>query len=1005
MTLKVFMRPDYSDGTADRAEGGIRRICEAMYQYLPEHGIRFVKELDKADLAVGHATERKRLPGQPFIACVHGLHWADYRWHNWAHEVNAEVVAGMVQAQAITVPSQWVGRAVTRGLLRRPTVIYHGVNADEWQPEVPHGGYVLWNKARSDPVSNPREMMKLAALMPDVQFQTTVGEDTPNVRVLGVQTLPNIKHAIQSAGVYLATARETFGIGTLEALASGVPVAGWDYGGQREIIVPGETGYLAPYGDYAALAESVRQCLVERERLSVAARADVLSRWTWPDKVERYAELFKAVVGGWTATRPKVTVVIPAYNLARWLPEAIESVLAQTLKDWECLIVDDSSTDNTADVAAAYGRRDPRITYLRTPKNSGLSATRNYGASQARGRYLQFLDADDTLPPEALELTARALDADPSLHIAFGSLALMQPDGSPPRVNAWPSAFEWRAQMAHINSIHTGAMQRREVWEELGGYRERCWRAEDADFWCRATSFGFRAAKVTEAPSLFYRMRGDSKGQTEYRTYADKDGPWTEWFPWNLGMTAQEGSHRLREGLGVANEHLVPSGAQGKPTINQGFAYNAYHHEHPAVSVVIPVGPGHSRHVVDALDSLIAQDVHAWEAVVVNDSGEAWDSVPGAPWARVVQSATSGGNSIARGPGAARNAGIQAARAPLVLLLDSDDWLTPGALRAMLEAYMRGDVAYIYGDYLELQEDGRTTKTVRLPEYDQYQWKAHHGIVILIAREHLDAVKGFDEELAGWEDWDLFAKLAVTGRCGKRVDGPTFLYRKHDGHRRDDSFNRKADLLPIFRERYAAYYDREKEMGNCCPGGGDAIMAAKRALEGPSGALVGNADAPKPVPTSDLRPKVQRMEFVGPQVGAITFFGANGRQYRGGNNPLERFCDMFAEDVDRLVATGLWQVVDLPLPKPEPVVVPLEEVMPAPDRSAVDVPLVETLMNPIAAEMLGTNGNGHHAEEDVPLVETLLEEPEPAKAKKARARGKSDKRAPRKKKVVEVVSE
>lgn len=981
MTLKAFMLPDYSDGTPDRAEGGIRRICEAMYRYLPEHGIRFVKDVRQADLSVGHATARKRLPDQPFVSAVHGLMWADYRWEAWAHEVNAEVVASMAQAQAITVPSQWVGRAVTRGMLRRPTVIYHGIEPGEWTPARTHGGYVLWNKARADPVSNPREMLKLAALMPDVQFQTTVGDETPNVRVLGVQTWENIKDAVQSAGVYLATARETFGIGTLEALAAGVPVAGWDYGGQHEIIAQGETGYLAPYGDYDALAECVRRCLADRDRLGANARADAATRWTWPGRIAQYAELFEQTVKDWNTERPLVTVVVPAYNLGQWLPTALDSVKAQTLQNWECLVVDDGSTDDTLAIARHYARLDARFRPTPTPKNLGLSGARNWGAEHARGKYLQYLDADDALPPDALAVMSQALEADPGLHIAFGSLALMQTDGAEPRVNQWPGAFDWRAQMAHINSIHTGAMQRREVWENVGGYRERCWRAEDADFWCRATSFGFRAAKVTEAPTLHYRMRGDSKGQTEYRTYEDKDGPWTEWFPWHMGLTAQEGAMRLREDLSVPNAHLVPSGAQGKPAINRGFAWNAYHHEAPAVSVVIPVGPGHTRHVLDALDGLVAQDLHSWEAVVVNDTGEAWDSVPGAPWATVVQSAT-------HGPGAARNAGIRAARAPLVLLLDADDWLVPGALRALVADYTRGDVAYVYGDYLELQPDGRATKMVRLPDYDQFDWKAHHGIVILMAREHLLAVGGFDEKLAGWEDWDLFAKLAVQGYCGRRVPVPTFLYRKHDGHRRDDSFNRKDDLLPVLHDRYSAYYDREKEMGNCCPGGGEAILAAKRALEGPPGTFTDTGAAAKPVPTSDLRPKVQRMEFIGPQVGAITFFGANGRQYRGGNNPLERFCDIFADDADRLAATGLWRFVELPVAQPDPVLTLPEDVLPVANRSAVeDVPLIETLLNPIAAEMLGANGNGHHAPVEEPLlVETLLETTAPvaAKAKKPR---------------------
>ena len=149
----------------------------------------------------------------------------------------------------------------SRGMLKPTEVVYHGEDADEWAHDLDVQNYVFWNKARADSVSDPRDMQTLAAKLPHVSFVTTIGEPTPNVDVLGVQPLPQMKPHLQRAGVYLATARETFGIGTLEALAAGVPVAGWDYGGQSEIILHGETGYLAPYGDYDALAECVLPAL------------------------------------------------------------------------------------------------------------------------------------------------------------------------------------------------------------------------------------------------------------------------------------------------------------------------------------------------------------------------------------------------------------------------------------------------------------------------------------------------------------------------------------------------------------------------------------------------------------------------------------------------------------------------------------------------------------------------------------------------------------------------
>lgn len=939
MNIRVFMDPWYDPALPDRAEGGIRRVVEAMIRYMPDHGITYTRNLDEADLAVGHGVIAKRLPTQPLISHCHGLHWAEYTWPNWAHEVNGLVISALIQAQAITVPSRWVRDAVVRSILRRPTVIHHGVEPEEWVPDEQCEEHVLWNKARADPVSNPADMQKLALEMPEVQFLTTVGTGMSNVRVLGVLPLPDLKKYVRKAGVYLATARETFGIGTLEAMSAGVPIAGWDYGGQSEIVTDSETGYLAPYGDYGALADCVRKCLQERKRLGANARQDVIERWTWPNRIQQYAELYRMVASNWTEKRPRVSIVVPCYNLAHYLPEALESVRSQTDPDWECIVVDDGSTDETAAVVSRYAEQDERISYKRQDPNQGLSATRNAGAALARGHYILFLDADDCLEPQAIGRLAGSLVESPKTHIVFGGLAIMQADGAP-RPNEWPGPFEWRTQMAHINSIHTGAMMRREVWEELGGYRERCWRAEDADFWCRATSFGFQATKVTSEPTLYYRLRGDSKGQQESRNNADKDGPWTDWFPWAMARSAQEGYLLLRNGTTPPNSTLVPAGAQGTPPINSGFAWDAPHYSHPVVSVVIPVGPGHKSLILDALDSLVAQDIRGWEAIVVNDTGEIWDSVPGAPWAKVIQLLSK------RGAGAARNLGVAVARAPLILFLDADDWLKPGALRALLQEYTKGDVAYVYGDFIRMEQDGRTEVAVKLQDYRQEEWRMQNGITVLIAKEHLQAVGGFDTEMVGYEDWDLFCKLAVAGYCGRHISHHSFVYRAYKGKRRNFSKQQNDSLLIELKKRYGQYYGGGVKMGSCCGGNGDAIVLARKALDrmeaANMGVRAGIVEAGL-APTIVHSPKVLRMEFTGERVGAVTYFGTNGRQYKGGNNPRDRYVDAVNEDVARLEATGVWKKVVRPEPK-TPIVyhraqsTVAEQVFPTLDRSAVETP-------------------------------------------------------------------
>lgn len=906
--LKVFIAPQFTN--PDNGDGGIRRVVEAQRKHLGDYGIDVVDNIAKADLTVGHGTLVPRRKGVPFISCCHGAHWADYKWGMWAHDVNGAVEYALMQADAITMPSVWVAQAITRGLMRNPTVIYHGIDADDWKHNKRNMGYVLWNKARKDQVSNPYDMQMVAKLLPQVEFRSTVGEDTENVKIFGVKPAEQMKPIIQRAGVYLATARETFGIGTLEALAAGVPVAGWDYGGQHEIIKQGETGYLAPYGDYAALADCISRCISERDSLSYNAVQDVRLRWQWPDKIEQYAELFKRVVD--RDYGAKVSVIVTSHNLGRYLPHALESVLAQTLKDWECIITDDCSTDLTAEIAQEYCAKDKRFKYVRTPSNLGLCGALNFGFEKSRGRYVVNLDADNMLPPNALEIQADALELDPTVHIVSGDLDIVDENGNERKERIWHNKtdYNWRAQLAHINQIHSSSMMRREVRQLTGGYRERYWRAEDAHFWTLATSYGFRAKIVTPESTLIYRFRSGSKSAHEYSENPDRDGDWVADFPYRLASNPQDGARMAAETTGVPNPHTVPFSAQGTPTINSGLAWNVYHHEAPLVSVIIPVGKGHERLVIDALDSLQAQDFLNWEAVVVNDTPAPVVQIDGHAYARIVQTAGNGG------PSKARNLGVRAARGKLIYFLDADDMLTPGTtLRRIIEAYIAGKSSYIYTDYIQLKSENKTGTLYQMGEYNQHEWRGQHGVNILIAKEDFIKVGGFDESLEGWEEWDLFSRLAIAGYCGKRLEIPGFIYRFRSGSQREKSFGNQPILLQKFRERYSAYYDGVKDMSGCCGGNGDVVLEARRELNlmgellGDSNSVFRTEKMQKFEQTSGIQDKPVRMEFIGERRGGVTYFGKEGRQYIGGNNASEKYADVHPADVEKLELTGVWKVI------------------------------------------------------------------------------------------------
>jgi GT2 family glycosyltransferase len=200
----------------------------------------------------------------------------------------------------------------------------------------------------------------------------------------------------------------------------------------------------------------------------------------------------------------KVSVIIPCYNLGRYLDEAVESVLAQTYQDFEIVVVDDGSTDpETQALFADYHRAKTRV--IRAPHN-GVSAARNLAIANSSGEYLCALDADDRLEPRYLEKAATVLEADPS--VTF--------------VSCWLRTFgdevwEWKPERCDLptllweDTVLTASLVRREAVVAVGGYDAQMpiQGLEDWDLWLTLVGRGCRGVILPEI--LFnYRRRGGS---------------------------------------------------------------------------------------------------------------------------------------------------------------------------------------------------------------------------------------------------------------------------------------------------------------------------------------------------------------------------------------------------------------------------------------------------------------------------------------------------------------
>lgn len=861
--MKLYIAPNFRG--ADKGDGGIRRVVEAQKNYLSEMGFEIVEKPQDADLLALHAGSHVNID-KPIVNHCHGLYWKEYEWAEWAHDLNKHVIKALRMADAVTAPSEWVANALRRGMWLNPTVLYHGVDTDEWEPGI-NDGYVLWNKTRADPICDPKPVMELAARLADVPFVTTIGAKAPNIRVVDVLPYEESKALIRNADVYLCTVRETFGIGTLEAMACGVPVLGWAWGGQREIVEHGVTGWLCNPGDFDGLVKGYKYIQEHRKEMSAACINDIAKRWTWQQAMEQYATLYRQVYADFYADRPKVSVVIPCYNLASMLPDAVNSVLNQPFKDVEVIIVNDKSPDNTQEVAEQLASGDDRIRVISNERNLYLAGALNAGIDAARGRYIVPLDADNQLGDGTLGILSDALSDDRELDIVYGAFELIEPDGRR-WISTWPpQTFDFNAQMKHKNQVPSTSMYRKKVWDRIGGYRRRCRTAEDADFWCRASSYGFQPAKVTDAVSLIYANRPDSMSHVE------KDWPWEAWYPWSR------------------NTDFTPFGAVDDTL--QHVQVPSY--EPVLVSVVIPVGPGHEELVIDAVESVASQEFERWEVIVINDSG---NKIPWLhPFVKYAETP-----SPKSGPAIARNIGAKLAQGRVIVPLDADDFLNPEALRKMYDIWQKHG-GYVYTDWVvaETQEVHQTLDW----DADSFSRQLTHAVTAMYPTEMWNKVGGFPEDMHGWEDWGFVLKLITAGCCGTRIPEPLFYYRMNGGQRREQMFASKEANKEEILERWGEYINGGKSLMGCgCGSGGGAIVTSGSAA---NAAARGEAMANTVVAVDDMI----MLEYQGAS-GTRTYVGQATRQsYRFGSDPDHKRKYVYRSDADFLLSLNVFKPVEV----------------------------------------------------------------------------------------------
>jgi glycosyltransferase involved in cell wall biosynthesis len=199
-------------------------------------------------------------------------------------------------------------------------------------------------------------------------------------------------------------------------------------------------------------------------------------------------------------------VVVPVFNAANHLAEAIESLFAQTFRDFELVVVDDGSTDNSTDILARY-RSDPRLVLLSHRTNSGVTFAATTGCRRAQGRYIARLDADDVAHPDRLAKQVAYLDEHRDVAL-LGSAAIFTDEAGREFARfAYPATHdEIRDRLETASAfVHSTVMMRRDAFESVGGYRLSP-SGEEYDLWLRLVE-RFRAANLADF-LVRYRVHG-----------------------------------------------------------------------------------------------------------------------------------------------------------------------------------------------------------------------------------------------------------------------------------------------------------------------------------------------------------------------------------------------------------------------------------------------------------------------------------------------------------------
>ncbi|WP_312513322.1 glycosyltransferase [Stutzerimonas nitrititolerans] len=588
---------------------------------------------------------------------------------------------------------------------------------------------------------------------------------------------------------------------------------------------------LPPFDEKLIFIHAPVDCRLQADSLEQAepdhSKTYHLSVDFWINSLTAAIALDATTVRG---AEPVLSVIIPAYNYARYLRQCVQSVLDQGFTDIEILVLDNGSTDETPEVMAAF-RGEPRVRYMRNRHNYGAGHNWMNGLRIAQGRYFTFLSADDYFNEGHLARLLPVLETHPQVAVGYTGIRWVDGQGQPlnqPRHPGYRDAdyVGGRNEVADL-LIHDNYMTPSAVIYRREAFR-RTWRAVKT---IGAGDWDMVVQMAEQHPDFIF---ADTKG-VSYRWHGAQDSnrfyastaPLADHLSIVEGVFQRNAQDHLKGREREVAEHIErrlarypdelhsPLGKRAKALMERLEAL-AQFNEAPLFSIIVTTYNRPSL-LEDALASIGSQTLRDFEVVLVNDHGEPVEGL----LEHCEFSITYLRQGRNQGPAAARNAAHHLARGRYLVYLDDDDLFLPEHLHTLAGALEAHPDEVVYSDALFVAEqiDGERRHVLGEEQRYPHELYSHERLLVdnyipintfACPRALVAQVGGFDERLSGLEDWDFLLRLAAKVDFHHvRQDTVQVRMRVDVDERR--SLQALKDYAALYRKIYARYPRHDDE--------------------------------------------------------------------------------------------------------------------------------------------------------------------------------------------------